>query len=62
MSNSSVQRTNRAEIVKQSLNRASNTVQGWRASKHVSAQATVDPHRLASYYESAVPSRKKSIG
>ncbi len=54
-----VQKADRVAVLKRSLSEASEKVQRWGPSKHASAEATVDPKRLASYYESPVRTRKK---
>jgi hypothetical protein len=52
-------RTDKVEELKRSLNEATKTVQGWPQAKTRSATATVDSKRLASYYESPVPTSQK---
>jgi hypothetical protein len=45
----------RVEELRRSLNEATKKVQGWPQAKTLSATATVDSKRLASYYESPLP-------
>jgi hypothetical protein len=52
-------KTQRVEALRKSLKEASTQVQNWPRSKSESAEVTVDSKRLASYYESVLPTRKK---